>query len=361
MSITEISAALHEVRDAVEVPAVDRIDFQRRVRAERRRRTTGRALVAGAAVAAVVAGVALASGGGGARADRRLDQGTASHSAAAANLPGTVFFVLDGTVRALDPSGALHDLGIDAEGVVGWTSERVFVLDETRHLTVGTVSYDDEGSHLASFGRSESPVHGEVLTASLSGDGRYLGWTGADHVLHRYDLKAEREDLMLPGGPQTSVVSVGASGLLLGGDGGLVLRGADSDVAVPVEPSGYGVASDVAYGRVLVNDRDERARLYDVGDGSARLVETLDGFAALGPYAERVAVIEDGGTRVSVWDGGRLLPLSGFGASPDQLRWADETTLLIAAHDSDGSGLWECDVDLACQRLPVDGEVSLNR
>lgn len=361
MTTTEIRETLHEVREAVEVPPVDRVAFQRRVRVERRRRTTGRVAVAGVAAAAVVAGVALVNGVGGPGSDRRLDQGAAGHSAVAASLPGTVFFVLDGRLTALDPAGVVHDLGVRSEGVIGWTSERVYAVDDDSHLVVRSISYDEEGSGRATFEPADSPVSGAVQTASLSGDGRYLGWTGLDDVSHRYDLKAGREDLTFPGDAQTGVVAVSADGLLLAGHGDLVLRDADSSVAVPVESSGYGVASDSADGRVLVNDRDDHVRLYDVRDGSARLVDALTGFGVLGPYAERVAVLSGDRSTLQVWDGGHLASPTGLRATPDQVRWADETTLLVAAHTEESSGLYACDIDLACRSLPVEGEVSLNQ
>jgi hypothetical protein len=363
MSTTEIREALTEVRDAVDVPVVDRLAFERRVRAQRRRRTAGRVLVVGTVAAGVAVAAAVSGGVGG--PDRGRDSGPAHESTAAGGLGETVFFVLDGELSALDPSGRVHDLGVRAEAVVGFTSERVYAVDRDSHLVVRTVSYDDEETRRATFGRAASPVSGAVQTAALSGDGRYLAWTDLDDVSHRYDLKADREDLTVSGGPSTSVVDVGADGLLLSEDGELNLRTAGSVIPIPVQGDGYGVASQVAFGRVLVNDRDDRSRLYDVSDGhAARLVATVTGFGTLGPYAERVASIvtdSSDASRLEVWDGGDGLSLTGLGATPDQLRWADESTLLVAAHRGGESSLYACDIDLACQRLPVDGEVDLNR
>ena len=62
MTVTEIREALTEVRDATPVPHVDRLSFERRVRAERRRRTTGRAM--GRATAAMRAGHRRRAGAG---------------------------------------------------------------------------------------------------------------------------------------------------------------------------------------------------------------------------------------------------------------------------------------------------------
>lgn len=355
MTPTEIRTALTEVRDTTAVPGIDRVAFRRRVRDERRRRTAGRVLVAGAAVAVVVAGVALA--GLGAGGERRVDTGPAGTPAATGQVRETVFFVLDGRLTALDPAGVVHDLDVDAEAVVGWTSERVYVVDRDSRLVVRTVSYDDEGSGRATFGTEPSPVTGPVEAVVLSGDGRYLGWTDRSDVAHRYDLKAGREDLRLSGLAGSSVVGVGDGGVLLRSADGLVVRDADSAVQVPASDEGSGASPQLAYGHVLVPDGDGTSRLYDLAVPEEP-VAVMDGVGVLGPYAERVAL--RGETGLEVWDGGTVTPVSGLEAGPDQVRWADETTLLVSAHDDAGASLWVCDIELACARLPVAGEVGLD-
>ena len=136
---------------------------------------------------------------------------------------------------------------------------------------------------------------------------------------------------------------------------GISLRDAAGGVAIPVQGDLDGWASDVARDLVLVNESVDRSSLYDVSDGTARPTETFAGSAALGPYAERVAVIVPepaDRARVEVWDGGTLTPVTGLDdVVPHAVRWADETTLLVAG----GSGLYACDIDLHCGRLPVDG------
>ena len=90
----------------------------------------------------------------------------------------------------------------------------------------------------------------------------------------------------------------------------------------------------------------------------------MDGFGVLAPYADRIGVLTPAGgddPEVAVWEAGTSAPLSGIDGTPDQMRWADETTLLVSAHDSSGSSLYACGLEGACERLPVDGEVSLNR
>jgi hypothetical protein len=360
MTPTDVRQALTEVREATDVPVVDRIAFQRRVRSERHRRTLGRAAAATGAAAAVVSVVALA-GGVGLGDDRRVDPEPVGRPATG-SVSETVFFVLDGRLTALDPAGVVHDLGVRSEGVVGWTSERVYALDDDSHVVVRTVSYDDEGSRRATFGSDESPVGGPVRTVALSGDGRYLGWTDIDDVAHRYDLKAGREDLTISGNAGAAVAGVGADGLLLYTADGLVVRDDDSVVQVPVDAGWTGTGAQLAFGHVLVPDRDGASTLFDLRDGAARLVDTLDGFGTLGPYAERVALLGQTAAdqqHVGIWDGGTVTEVTGLDAMPDQVRWADEATLLVAGYGADGSGLWACDIDLACARLPVAGQVNL--
>jgi hypothetical protein len=296
--------------------------------------------------------------------DRSVDTGPVDRPPATGAVGEAVFVVRDGRLTALDPAGQVHDLRVRAEGVVGFTSERVYAVDDESHVVVRSVSYRDGGGR-ASFGREESPVPGPVQTAALSGEGRYLAWTDNDDVSHRYDLKADREDLTIPGDPLTSVVDVSADGLLLQTSEGLVLRDAGSEVAVPVPAGGAGAAAQLAAGHVLVPGRDGRSRLYDLGGGVARPVDSLAGFGVLGPYAERVGVLVPepaDRARLEVWDGATGRPVTGLGDEiPDQVRWADETTLLVTAHDGQRADLFACDIELACRRLPVDGDVSLTR
>jgi hypothetical protein len=349
MTTTEIREALVAIEQSVEVPPVDQAAFQARVQAERRRRTTGRALIGVAAAAAVVtAGVV---------GNTVLDEpqsaplADAPGEVAVASVPDTVFFTLDDELTALDPHGEVHDLGQVSEGVIGWTADHVYALDDESHVTVRRAE--------PPFAAAASPVPGPVQSVALSGDGRYLAWLDLDDQVHRYDLDAGREDVTFAATAGSYVAGVSADGVLVASRSGLSLRVAAGGVAVPLEGDGDGWASDVAGDLVTVDESPERSRLYDLSSVSARLVETFGGSAALGPNAERVAVIVPeprDRARVEVWDGGTLMPVTGLGdVVPTAVRWADETTLLVQAV----RGLYACDVDLRCGRLPVDGEPDL--
>lgn len=345
MTTTEVREALLAVERAVDVPPADQVAFQARVRAERRSRTAGRVLVgAAAAVAVVAAGVA-----GNARfGDPERTPLANTPGETATSVHHTVFFTLDNRLTALDPRGVVHDLGQYSGGVIGWTEDRVYALDDDSHITVRRAEPPFAEVHGA-------PTPDPVQSVALSGDGRYLAWLGLDDMVHRYDFVADRTDLSFAATKDSYIAGVSADGVLVASRSGVSLRDAAGGVAVPVRGDLDGWASDVAGDLVVVNDALDRSSLYDVSDSTARPTETFPGSAALGPYAERVAVIVPEArdrARVEVWDGGTLAPVSGLDAVvPTAVRWADETTLLVAG----GTGLYACHIDLRCGRLPVDG------
>ncbi len=360
MSITEIRTALHVVHDAVEVPPVDRLEFQRRVRSARRRRTTGRVLAGTAAAVAVATGVAL-MGDVTRSGDRPMDGGIAGDPGATGRVSESIYFSRAGRLTALDPLGRVHDLGIPVRAIVGWTSERVYAIDAEGMLVIRAVTYADEAS-AASYAPDSSPARGPVLSAALSDDGRYLAWQDMDRTVRRYNLEADRQDLVLPAEEGVSVVSVSAEGVLLAGDARLEIHTGDAEIAVPVDD----VEADgqLALGQVFA-DSGSSWRLFRLVDGTLDEAAFGLGDGRLAPYAERVAVIgpdDTGRVRVQVWDGRPGPDPAGLeGVVPAQVRWADETTLLVAGQDAGGAGLWVCGIDLACGRLPVDGEIDLDR
>lgn len=353
--MNQIRTALTEVREAVDVPAADRVALGARVRAERRRRTTGRVLV-GAAAAAVVGAVALTVPGFGG-ADRATP-GPAAPGAADVPLSEPVWFVQDGRLTALDPAGELHRLDQDADTVVGWTTERVYALDGQGLVAVDT-RWDAERQELRA-GVVDPPTSAAVTSSVLSGDGRYLAWSESDRVTV-LDEKSHQDATYLADAG-TSVVAVGAAGVLIAQDGELVLR--DGDRSIPVEGEGAdGVTAQLTQEQVLVSDPDgDGSSLLNVGPEAAELRTAYPGTAVLGPYAERVAVLTGDPQELRVLEvgpGGTGVRVTGLdGVVPDEVRWADETRLLVRGHDAaDVPGLWSCDIDMTCRQLPVEGEV----
>jgi hypothetical protein len=260
-----------------------------------------------------------------------------------------VFLSLDGRLTALDPHGDVHDLGQRTGVVIGWTKDRVFALDDQSGVRVRSAE--------PPFAEVPGPVSGPVQSVALSGDGRYLAWIDLDDVAHRYDLEAGVEDVTFPVAQDAYVSSVAENGVLVFSDGRLSLRDNEGSIRIPVQNDGFSYHADVARDLVVVNDSDDQSQLYDVSDGTARLLEALPGHTTLGPYGERAAVIvpdPDDRAHVEVWDGGTLTPVRGLdGVRPSAVRWADETTLLV----SDDRALYACDIDLRCDRLPVNGRV----
>ena len=345
MTTTEIREALLAVEQAVDVPPADQVAFQARVRAERRRRTAGRALVAAAAAAAVVtAGIA----GNAVLGDPESTPIANTPGETATSVPQTVFFTLDNRLTALDPRGVVHDLGQYSEGVIGWTEDRLYALDDDSHIT--------------SVGRSprspKCPVPRRPTRCrawrSRATVASWPGWASTTWCIATTSWRIGT-DLSFAATKDSFVAGVSADGVLVASRSGISLRDAAGGVAIPVQGDLDGWASDVAGDLVVVNESLDRSSLYDVSDGTARPTETFAGSAALGPYAERVAVIVPepaDRARVEVWDGGTLMPVTGLDdVVPHAVRWADETTLLVAG----GSGLYACDIDLRCGRLPVDG------
>ena len=159
MTTTEIREALAEVQHAVEIPAVDQPAFRARVRAEHRRRVASRAVLAGAAAAVIAAAAVsvahLVDGGRG----RDVPVASGAPESGGRAVSETVWFVRDGRLTALDPSGTVHDLDLRSEGVIGWTSEQVYALDENSHVVVLGRETDDEGlGRDTGYRREQSPV-----------------------------------------------------------------------------------------------------------------------------------------------------------------------------------------------------------
>jgi hypothetical protein len=365
MTSTEIRDALTEVRDAVEVPAVDEVAFRARVRAERRRYRGGRALAAGAAVVALVAGGVGVGQLAGLQGSRDAAPASGSTPEAGA-VSETVWFVRDGRLTALDPSGRVHDLGVRAEGVVGYTTERVYAVDAESRIVVFGREHDHEGlGQDSAYPREDSPVPGAVQSVALSGDGRYLAWMDLQDTVTVYDLKAERVDFRVDV-PRTSyVAAVGAEGVLVSENVDLVLHTATGEIAVPTQEAGDSWGAQVAGGRVLVAGPAGESSVYDVRTGVAqRIAVVRGGSAALAPGGLAAATIEsapDDSAVVNLWDGGVVRPLRGLEGVPEQVRFADETTLLVQTRGG-SSDLWACSTDeRACGALPVpDGTFRLS-
>ena len=367
MTTTEIREALTEVQHAVEIPPVDQLAFRARVRAERRRHLASRAVLAGAAAAVLAAGAVSVA--------HLVDRGHGRDVPVASGAPEsggrvvseTVWFVRNGRLSALDPSGEVHDLGLRSEGVIGWTSEQVYALDDESHVVVLGRETDHEGlGKDTAYPREDSPVPGAVQSAALSAEGRYLAWLGLDDTVTVYDLFADRVDFRVDVPRSSYVAAVSGDGVLVSEDVDLVLHTASGEVPVPTQEAGDNWGAQLTMGRVLVAGPSGESNLYDLSSGTAERTAVLPGGSpALATYAVAAATIEtrpDDSAVVNLWDGRATRPVRGLDGIPEQIRFADETTLLVQTRGG-SSALWSCSVtDLTCRALPVpDGELRLLR
>jgi hypothetical protein len=360
MSPTDLHTALIDVHDAVDVPPLDRVGVQVRARAHRRRRTAGRAAV-GVAAALVVGGVAWAVPGGGAP-----DRATPAPSSEKGRLrepvlAEPVWFVQDDRLTSLDPTGDVQHYAADVDTVVGWTDDRVYAIASgTRRLVVGETTWDAGRGEL-SFAFGDPPTDKAVGSAALSGDGRFLAWTVADYLTF-IDMEADTTtSTQVRAG--TVVEGVSAAGVLLASPGAMDLFLDARYRSIPA-PDGEPAVAALAQDHVLVRWPDGGSRLYDLASGEVVPVATYPGPTALGPYAERVAVLTGDPVDLRVLeigpDGGGVRVTGLDGIVLDEVRWADETHLLVRGHDAaDLPGLWGCDIDMTCRQLAVDGELSL--
>ncbi|HEU5039100.1 MAG TPA: hypothetical protein VFT70_18985 [Nocardioides sp.] len=365
MTTTEIRAALTEVRAAVEVPPVDDVAFRARVRTERRRQRGGRVLTASAAAVVLAAGAVGVAQLVGAETGRDVPVAS-GRTAEAGAVAETVWFVRDGRLTALDPSGQVHDLGLPSEGVVGYTAERVYAVDAESHVVVrGRQQDPDRPGRDTAYPPAESPVPGAVQSVALSGDGRYLAWMDLGHTVTVYDLEAEGVDFRVDVPRNSYVAAVSADGVLVSEDVDLVLHTATGEeLAVPTQEAGDNWGAQAGGGRVLVAGPTGESSVYDLQTGVARRIAVVGGGSgALAQDGTTVATIEtapDDSAVVNLWDGRSTQPLRGLDGVPQQVRFAGEDTLLVQTRGGSAT-LWACATDSrTCGALPVpDGSFRL--
>ena len=370
MTSTELRETLHEIHRAVEAPPVDEVAFRARVRAERRRHVGGRALLAGAAAAVLAAGGTVAT--------HLLDRPSGTEvpvaeggPVATGAAPDTVWFVRDGQLTSLDRSGTIHQPGLRSEGVIGWTSERVYAIGGDSHVVVlgRDTDHEGQGRDLA-YPREESPVAGPVQSVALSADGRYLAWMDLGHTVTVFDVKADRVQFRVDVPRSSYVSAVSAEGVLVSENVDLVLHTpTGGETAVPTQEGGDSWGAQLAMGRVAVAGPSGETNVYDLRSGTAERTAVLPGASpTLASYAAAAATNEptadDTSAVVHVWDGEQVHDLRGLDGVPQEVRFEEAggevDGLLVVTHGG-AHGLWSCSVtDLTCEALPVPGEVSLS-
>lgn len=343
MTDTEIRDALTEISGAVDVPTVDRIEFQARVRSARRRRTAGRV---GAAVGAMVAAsvlvvVAMSRPGGGASGpevaeapsgapivgavvDGRLvilgDDGVQSTDVAARSVLG----VVDGEIVLVDHTGALVGVPTDAAGRPG-EADRLFAgradyawLDEAR----GVVTIQDARTRLLSRSLAGLP--------STDGTWTVVRGPGPNVAVGRDDVWVDTDGFTFT----------------LHGD-----RAVDLEAGTGIE--GIGLAGDT-----LVVKNESGVQFFDAGDGTRRIGNLGGAFGSLSPDGTTYAAVSgateaanDMNPRAFLMDTttGRESALTGIPADQvtrGDVAWADADTVVVVTADGQDLGdertLWEC-------------------
>lgn len=361
MTTTEIRQTLQDVHQAVEVPPVDEVAFRARVRSERRRRTGSRTLLTAAAAAVLVGGVLAA--------DQLVDRPgpdvpVADGATHPGSVPQTAWFVRDGRLTSLTPSGQVHRTDLRTEDVLGWSGDLVYATGRESRVVV----LDTRGD------RQPGPVQGPVQSAAVSADGRYLAWMDLAHTVTVRDLQTGRTAFTVDVARNSYVADVSDAGVLVADNVDLVLHTpVGGEVAVPTQEAGDNWGARLAGDRVAVSGPDGRSRVYDMGAGGAEPAGSLPGSSvALAPDGAVVATIQpaddDASADVLVRDdrgeagGGSAQPLRGLQGWPQQLRFVGADTLLVVTDGStDQADLWACSASaLSCGRLPVlTGDVRL--
>lgn len=349
MTDTEIREALTEVRDAVVVPPVDRLAFERRVRAERHRRTTGRTLGASAAAAVVVAGAALWAVQS--RGPEAPDPTPAAVDPTLTS-PQLAVVAVEGQLVAIDPTGTgSHAPGIVIEQVLGRTRDGVAVLRQSSpgsRVTVVPMGQDGElGRDRSTWTEYGGPV---VTQAWLSADGTTISTEELDGTLRVRTVGSADDTVVahLTVGTQVAAAD-GERWVERLGDDTLRLHtgSAAHDLEVSGSPAAVGVVQ-VAGPTVAVHTR-RGVDLFSADDGS-RLAVDPDGEAgALSRDGRLYAAAASGTASVTDLGTGTVVRLRGLDGAPLDasvpVRWQDRDHFLVVGTDAVRTGnhiLWDC-------------------
>lgn len=352
---TRITNTLHETAEAVEVPAIDQVAFQQRVRAARRRRTAVRATVA------VAASVALAAGVGVVGQWRASDEpGFAGNPkgqrASFEPMRTLVPFLLNGNLMVLPPDGKPVSADVETEEILGQVADGVLVVaDESRVLRVPLAA---DGS----VDGPAEPVIGDdpVQQAVLSKDGSTIGWIDLDDRLHLRRLAEPGEFHTEQLTPSARLVSVAAdSWLILPGP---KLRLATTEGGVELDAPTYPTGGEVA-GRSVAAEGFDGVEFFEAPSGEPILTGGVGGTeGALSPdgltyvaAASQDEVEAGSSPDLTLYDartGKRQETLE-----PDGLRYTTQVTwtgsnFLLVGGDGKAERIYECSAAAkACQVL----------
>lgn len=357
MTGTDLREALHAIADTTDVPPRDQLAFQRLVRRERRTRLGVRAAVVGAAAALLVGATAVVPFLRDAEV-AGLAPAVPSPPVGAVNLETPVYFVADGALTAIDPQGRVHDLGVRAEEVIGYTSEFVYAVGDDSHVLRFDATTSREGPGGWRFERVDAGVRGPVQSAQLSADGRWLGWVDLEERLHTIDLKAgtTADPVQLRGSGYLVDLAQGTGTPLVTDDRGLVLLRPGRPQVV----GGGDTWSATASRDRLAVPRGASTVVYDTADGVVHAFDEVPGVGRLSPYGDLIASVstddgDEGSTVLLSVPGGVPHELVVPGR-PDAVAWADDDTVLVTTWLDGAVTVFGCeatDADGACAPLDV--------
>jgi len=371
MTGTEIREALTEVRDAVEVPVVDRVAFQARVRSERRRRTAGRALAATAAAAVVGVAVWAVQPGDTPRTDDAPPVAVDSNPSAPAPAPVSLEGRL--TVLMADGNGS-YGSAIRVEEVLGRAADGVVVILTDSRVVL--VPMHRDGQLVRDQSRWTDLGAGAVQRAWVAEDGTTLAFQDLDGTVHvrrigsGRDLltaKLDQESMLAAATPDGFVEVTGDQRVLLHRPGATTELSLGSDrsltSAFGVEAGGDTVAVPTDRGVTLLDARDGSSLPGDLGGTVGGLSPDGRHYAggadeeALDTGKARAPFVLDTAT-------GQPVELHGLAARGIlDVAWQDDDRFLVLGGDAARPGdriLWDCSVALrGCEERYDDPTGSL--
>lgn len=268
---SRITNTLHETAEAVEVPAIDQVAFQQRVRAARRRRVATRATVA------VAASVALAAGVGVVGQWRASDEpGYANNNPGEQksfeSMQTPVPFLADGNLMTLLPGGKPVSAELKAAEIVGRVADGVIIVSEQSRLL--RVPLDAQGQPDG----EASPVvdNDPVQQAVLSKDGSTFGWIDLDDRLHLRRLGEQRDFHTEEVTPATKLVAVAADSWLVQPAPEAQLRLTDADGSVELRAKAYPADGEIA-GSAVVAEGFDGAEFFEAPSGGPGLTGGVGG------------------------------------------------------------------------------------
>ncbi len=353
MTTNGITETLTEIRDAVEVPTVDQVAFQRLVVRERRRRTTGRVLLASAAVVALTAGVGLAV-----QLDNRNDTAPAGQPeqsrAAFVPMKEPIPYLRDHMLQIRLPDGTTADTGEQLEEILGLTGQGVIAVGKDSELLLLPLRDDGQTGPVTPL------IEGPVDRAWLSKDRTTIAWTDPADVVHVRELGADEDYWSGPiSSPERELLAVDGDHWVEGDQDRLALRYVD--VALDVQPVD-GVSVVELAGSTLAVGGPEGVEMFSAVDGSPTWPGGVGGGeGALSPDGSAYAAgyvqssVEQGASQIfEVIDAGdgtsEAITLVDYDGVLD-LSWTGTNFLALVTHNGKNSVL-ECSAEaLACEEL----------